>query len=67
MLDDGNVIVAHAGMKKEMQSRGPGGVREFPQAVTNINPFITSWLVKRVENVGAEVKSHDRFFLSAAK
>jgi len=54
-------------MKKEMQSRGPGGVREFPQAVTNINPFITSWLVKRVENVGAEVKSHDRFFLSAAK
>ncbi len=29
MLDDGNLVVAHAGMKEEMQGRGSGKVREF--------------------------------------
>lgn len=29
MLDDGKLVVAHAGMKEEMQGRGSGGVREF--------------------------------------
>ncbi|MCO6435481.1 MAG: polynucleotide kinase-phosphatase [Phycisphaerae bacterium] len=29
VLDDGKVVVAHAGMKEEMQGRGSGKVREF--------------------------------------
>jgi protein phosphatase len=29
LLDGGNLVVAHAGMKKEMQGRGSGAVREF--------------------------------------
>ncbi|SFD23433.1 polynucleotide 3'-phosphatase /polynucleotide 5'-hydroxyl-kinase /polynucleotide 2',3'-cyclic phosphate phosphodiesterase [Chitinophaga sp. CF118] len=29
VLDDGNLIVAHAGIKEEMQGRGSGAVREF--------------------------------------
>ncbi len=29
VLDDGRLVVAHAGMKQEMQGRGSGGVREF--------------------------------------
>ena len=29
VLDDGKLVVAHAGMKQEMQGRGSGGVREF--------------------------------------
>ena len=29
VLDDGNLVVAHAGMKEEMQGRGSGRVREF--------------------------------------
>ncbi|HEY7326233.1 MAG TPA: polynucleotide kinase-phosphatase [Gemmataceae bacterium] len=29
VLDDGNLVVAHAGMKAEMQGRGSGKVREF--------------------------------------
>ena len=29
VLDDGNLVVAHAGMKQEMQGRGSGKVREF--------------------------------------
>ncbi|MEH2423546.1 MAG: polynucleotide kinase-phosphatase [Nostoc sp.] len=29
LLDDGRLVVAHAGMKQEMQGRGSGGVREF--------------------------------------
>ena len=29
VLDDGKVVVAHAGMKEEMQGRGSGRVREF--------------------------------------
>ncbi len=29
MLDDGKLVVAHAGMKEEMQGRGSGKVREF--------------------------------------
>jgi protein phosphatase len=29
VLDDGNLVVAHAGMKAEMQGRGSGRVREF--------------------------------------
>lgn len=29
VLDDGNVVVAHAGMKESMQGRGSGAVREF--------------------------------------
>ena len=29
VLDDGKLVVAHAGMKKEMQGRGSGKVREF--------------------------------------
>src|SRR5438045_6086272 len=29
VLDDGKVVVAHAGMKQEMQGRGSGKVREF--------------------------------------
>ncbi|AFY99388.1 polynucleotide kinase-phosphatase [Calothrix sp. PCC 6303] len=29
VLDGGNLVVAHAGMKKEMQGRGSGAVREF--------------------------------------
>ena len=29
VLDDGNLVVAHAGMKEEMQGRGSGKVREF--------------------------------------
>jgi len=29
VLDDGKLVVAHAGMKEEMQGRGSGGVREF--------------------------------------
>ena len=28
-LDDGRLVVAHAGMKEEMQGRGSGAVREF--------------------------------------
>ncbi|MBW4669139.1 MAG: polynucleotide kinase-phosphatase [Cyanomargarita calcarea GSE-NOS-MK-12-04C] len=29
LLDGGQLVVAHAGMKQEMQGRGSGGVREF--------------------------------------
>ncbi len=29
VLDDGKLVVAHAGMKEEMQGRGSGGVRAF--------------------------------------
>lgn len=29
LLDDGRLVVAHAGMKQEMQGRGSGAVREF--------------------------------------
>jgi protein phosphatase len=29
VLDDGKLVVAHAGMKQSMQGRGSGGVREF--------------------------------------
>jgi protein phosphatase len=29
VLDDGKLVVAHAGMKEEMQGRGSAGVREF--------------------------------------
>lgn len=29
VVDDGNLVVAHAGMKEEMQGRGSGKVREF--------------------------------------
>ncbi len=29
VLDDGKLVVAHAGMKQEMQGRASGGVREF--------------------------------------
>ena len=29
VLDDGKLVVAHAGMKEEMQGRGSGKVREF--------------------------------------
>ena len=29
VFDDGNLVVAHAGMKEEMQGRGSGKVREF--------------------------------------
>ncbi len=29
VLDNGNLVVAHAGMKQEMQGRGSGAVREF--------------------------------------
>src|SRR5205814_1278939 len=29
VLDDGNLVVAHAGMKEEMQGRGSGAVRSF--------------------------------------
>jgi protein phosphatase len=29
LLDDGNLVVAHAGMKEEMQGRGSGRVRDF--------------------------------------
>ncbi|MFN2564623.1 MAG: polynucleotide kinase-phosphatase [Gemmatimonadaceae bacterium] len=29
VLDDGKLVVAHAGMKEEMQGRGSGGVRDF--------------------------------------
>ncbi len=29
VLDDGNLVVAHAGMKEDMQGRGSGMVREF--------------------------------------
>jgi protein phosphatase len=29
VLDQGNLVVAHAGMKEEMQGRGSGAVREF--------------------------------------
>jgi protein phosphatase len=29
VLDEGNLVVAHAGMKEEMQGRGSGTVREF--------------------------------------
>ncbi|MBI5945475.1 MAG: polynucleotide kinase-phosphatase [Chloroflexi bacterium] len=29
ILDDGNLVVAHAGMKEEMQGRGSGKVRDF--------------------------------------
>jgi protein phosphatase len=29
VLDDGRLVVAHAGMKQEMQGRGSGAVREF--------------------------------------
>jgi protein phosphatase len=29
VLDDGNLVVAHAGMKEAMQGRGAGAVREF--------------------------------------
>lgn len=29
VLDDGKLVVAHAGMKQEMQGRGSGAVREF--------------------------------------
>jgi len=29
VLDEGNLVVAHAGMKEEMQGRGSGKVREF--------------------------------------
>ncbi|MBI3869802.1 MAG: polynucleotide kinase-phosphatase [Verrucomicrobia bacterium] len=29
VLDDGNLVVAHAGMKESMQGRGSGAVREF--------------------------------------
>ncbi len=29
LLDDGKLVVAHAGMKESMQGRGSGGVREF--------------------------------------
>jgi protein phosphatase len=29
VLDDGNIVVAHAGMKAEMQGRGSGKVRDF--------------------------------------
>jgi protein phosphatase len=29
VLDDGRLVVAHAGMKEEMQGRGSGAVREF--------------------------------------
>ena len=29
MLDDGKLVVAHAGMKESMQGRGSGAVREF--------------------------------------
>ncbi|MCK4658546.1 MAG: polynucleotide kinase-phosphatase [Phycisphaerae bacterium] len=29
VLDDGKIVVAHAGMKEEMQGRGSGKVREF--------------------------------------
>jgi protein phosphatase len=29
VLDGGNLVVAHAGMKREMQGRGSGAVREF--------------------------------------
>ena len=29
MLDRGKLVVAHAGLKQEMQGRGSGGVREF--------------------------------------
>jgi len=29
VLDDGKLVVAHAGMRQEMQGRGSGGVREF--------------------------------------
>lgn len=29
VLDDGNLIIAHAGLKEAMQGRGSGGVREF--------------------------------------
>jgi protein phosphatase len=31
VLDDGKLVVAHAGMKEEMQGRGSGKVREFAQ------------------------------------
>ena len=29
MFDDGKLVVAHAGMKEEMQGRGSGKVRDF--------------------------------------
>ena len=29
VLDDGNLVVAHAGMKEEFQGRGSGRVRDF--------------------------------------
>src|SRR5579863_481399 len=29
VLDDGNLVVAHAGMKEEMQGRGSGAIRSF--------------------------------------
>ena len=29
VLDDGKLVVAHAGMKEEMQGRGSGAVRDF--------------------------------------
>ena len=29
VLDDGRLVVAHAGMKEEMQGRGSGKVRDF--------------------------------------
>jgi protein phosphatase len=29
VLDDGKLVVAHAGLREEMQGRGSGGVREF--------------------------------------
>ncbi len=29
VLDDGNLVVAHAGMREALQGRGSGGVREF--------------------------------------
>ena len=31
VFDDGNLVVAHAGMKEEMQGRGSGAVRAFAQ------------------------------------
>ena len=48
VLDDGKLVVAHAGMKESMQGRGSGKVREFALGVESLERFVSNLPLRRV-------------------
>jgi protein phosphatase len=62
VLDDGKLVVAHAGMKEEMQGRGSGKVRDF--ALYGETTGETDEPDDKLVNGGAEIRDHPLFLLS---